>query len=807
MRKKACLMILTGALVTFSPLAAPFSWSGAYAYAAGQQDAAVPLLRNTFQQYLVRYELPEEMLQPLMQQKELLLPLIAAGIRLDHERLVLDESANRSIGREWEFWLELARRTEDQRLAEPLLAWLSDKRPLISSYLLTETLEAVLPPGEEQRLIALLPAAHEEGAEVILNLLERRGKLTEQQLTAWMHTYREQPQLIAIVTYLAAKADGPGKLVQFYQSGQVPAERQARLLGQVLWNLTVDDAAKLRGATVDPLAGQMIDARLVRERGDREAAKRLLQSGMKHGFLLPLDGLTERFLAEMNPDSPLAQGIQTYQEIRGTSYFFGEDDGRWIAYEAGGKDLAQPQQAVPAWLAFLEAYPLHPAADDAAYRLARCYQELGELEEALYWFDQARKRGDRDMDYDAAGQILYTLDVLLGAHAHRQLAVDRLPGWMKPMLQYAQAVQTLRAGKYQEASTALRQLTETYQGHEMTLPEAREGEPTDGLGFESFDNPLHRYYPFWEHVQKQREWADRLAALEQQIHTHSGAEKARLQYEQAALIYRTPLLYYNHLWRGERQAFFWFGHIKAAEYDEAFSAYLHRFNHLLRAKELFGRINLGEADPETGAKTLFTLALLHSKLSDYGEEIRYVATKAQLARQVEGYAQQLVQRYPDSVLADDVLLLRYHYSRDKEVLQELLTRYPDGDVTPKARELLAEQQAETGYFYDPLYTILPYQKLTLADSRLPDQVRHWIMQESKRQAEGMKQDGPWLYLYLTAGPNEMVSYQLISDSQGDRLEFRRDAVSPGTSGAGQTTILRVPIHLLMNGQLTWKANE
>jgi|GEM_PF-3401077 len=807
MRTKTCLIMLTGALAALSPLASPVSWGNQYVYAAEQQNAAAQLLRQTYQHFQERNEVAAEHLPELLQEKERLLPFIAAGIRLHSERLVLDEGQSRSIGLEWGFWLELARQLKDQRLTEPLLAWLSDKRPLIQSYLLGETLDAVLPKGQEHRLVALLPSAHEEGAGIILNLLERRGKLTEPQLTAWLQAYRDQPQLLAIASYLAMQPKGPEKLAQFYQSGQVPADMQARLLSRVLWNLTREDAAKLRGITTDPRAGQMIDGRLVRERGDREAAKRLYDSGTKHGFLLPLDGLTERFLAEMFPDGPLAQGIQRYQEIRGTSYFFGEDDGQWIAYDAGGKDHSQPQQAVAQWLAFLETYPLHPAADDAAYRLARCYQELGQFEEALYWFDQARKRGDRDLDYDAAGQIFYTLDVLLGAHEHRQLVSERLPDGIQPLMQYAQAVQTLRTGKFHEASAELRRLAETYQEHEMTWPGAYEGEPDGGGRFERYDNPLHTYYPFWAHVQEQRVWTDQLAAWEEQINKHTGAEKARLQYEQAALVYRTPLLHYNHLWRGERQAFFWFGHIKSAEYDEAFSAYIRRFNHLIRAEELFSRINLREADAETGAKTLFTLALLHSKLIDYGEEIRYVATKAQLARKVAEYAEQLVQRYPDSDLADDALLLHVHYSRDMDVLRALLTRYPDGDVTPKAREMLAQPNADTGYAFDHLFTILPYQKLTLEDSRLPGQVRDWIAQESKRRTEGMKKEGPWIYLYLTAGPNEMISYFLVSGSEGDRIEYQRVAVRPGSPQAGQTVILRVPVQLLMNGQLTWKANE
>lgn len=118
---------------------------------------------------------------------------------------------------------------------------------------------------------------------------------------------------------------------------------------------------------------------------------------MEYGFYTELDGLSEKYIADLLPTGKLRQGINAYEQIRGFPYFhqFAGEKDQWLAYQSYGKDFAQPQEAVKQWLSFIQSYPNHPALDDAAYRLARSYQLLGEYEGALYWFDQAQKIGDK----------------------------------------------------------------------------------------------------------------------------------------------------------------------------------------------------------------------------------------------------------------------------------------------------------------------------------------------------------------------------------------------------------------------------
>ena len=76
----------------------------------------------------------------------------------------------------------------------------------------------------------------------------------------------------------------------------------------------------------------------------------------------------QAYVAE-NPDSYLAKGCKAYEAISDDPYF-GPDIDRF--------DPARfkPETEIEKWPAFIAAYSRHPGADDAAYRLGRCYEIL-----------------------------------------------------------------------------------------------------------------------------------------------------------------------------------------------------------------------------------------------------------------------------------------------------------------------------------------------------------------------------------------------------------------------------------------------
>ncbi|KUK40532.1 MAG: putative membrane protein, partial [Clostridia bacterium 62_21] len=92
------------------------------------------------------------------------------------------------------------------------------------------------------------------------------------------------------------------------------------------------------------------------------------------------------------PQSYLARGIEAYERVRGQPYFAIEreeqEPGAWPP-RFYGDDQYDPAREIPGWEKFLAAFSRHPAADDAAYRLARCYEIQGRWADALNALHQA----------------------------------------------------------------------------------------------------------------------------------------------------------------------------------------------------------------------------------------------------------------------------------------------------------------------------------------------------------------------------------------------------------------------------------
>jgi TolA-binding protein len=816
MRRKTCVLLLSGFVAAFGPFcslgysaASASAMSAASRQAAEEQADIGKAISASYQRFMAGEAISGETIQLLRQRKDELLPLLQSGIAMHGSILQVDDDQDRNFYREWQFWLELARLIGDPRVEPFLTAWLSERRPLLDSYQLSETLSDLLPSGREEVLLAQLDRASSAGTAVILHVLAERKKLSEAQLQEWLKKYANQPQIGGMIDYIAGRPNGKEQLMHLYDSGTIPLSMQRRIIGHLASTDEWDWLKKQAERTADPYIEQLIDIRLVRDKGDKQAAARLYGSGMKHGFLLPLDGLTEKFLADLYPDGELAKGIAAYEKIRGSRYFYHDDGENWHSYQSSGSDFRQPKQAIPQWLSFIEKYPLHPAVDDAAYRLARCYQQTGEYERALYWFHQTTRLGDRDLLFDAMGQFLYTLDVEMGADALAELDSSRLPDWAKPWTQYSLAVEYLRQRDYARAKAELQRFIATYQGKNLFLLNG-EGQDrnTDFLAKDELVYSPHVfYYPFWQKVERQLALAAELAAQQARAEQASGAEKAKKQYELAATIYRSPLLYYNYLWRGERQSFFWLGHIKYMEYNEALDRYIGRFNHLVQAIDAFSRINLEQADAETAAKTLFSLALSHSKLIDYGEEVRFFASKTQLGQQIIRLSETLVKRFPSSQLADDALLLAYHYSQDRQYLQQLLERYPQGDQAQQARAILensGKQTADQNYRHDPLRATLPCQTLQLSDWRVPPQIREWVEQHRGADYQGIRQDGEWLYAYISAKQGEQAFVEVETDLSGTFFRYARQKQNLNVGREFGDLLIRLPYRFIQQNKLEWK---
>lgn len=813
MYKQMVAGLLSGTILATMPLTLPgmgpqgdaqaYAAEGSAAGNAQSVQLSAQLVR-VFQAYKESGDgtLDPKLVTELLQQKEQLLPYLLAGLTLADNRLALHKDTEYDSYYEWRFWLKLAEQLPNAQTKAALLGWTTEKNRLIpDTYLLEDTFEQVFKREDEQLVEQALGNASASGAEVILTFLEKRHHLDEQKLRQYADVYRGKPQLSAIISKLGHVKNGLETLKTLYVSKEITEEQRQDILDAMLYkgDKSREDLAWLRqlasDATTSLQVEQEIDEALVYQHGDIAAAKRLHDSGMAHGFAFSLSGITEKFIAEQFPKGKLQQGITEYEAIRGKSYFSLDEDSFW----ANGRDFSHPEKAVSQWLSFIQKYPNHPALDDAAYRLARCYQLLGQYERALYWFNQAQITGDRDLGYDASGQYLYVLDVDLTAKGLAELDTTKLPAWTKEWVDYTLAVEYLRQHEYAKGAKALETFIATYKDQEQQ-PFDHEEEAGEYYSW-------NEDYPFWQKVEEQRALAAKLANMAVEVEQATGAVKAKRQYALAAEISRNPLLYYNHLWRDQRQSFFSFGQIKYMDYHEELDRYIARFNHLFQARALFAGIDLQEADQETGAKTLFSLMLMNSKLIDYGEEVAYHQSKTLLGAEMLKEGKELRKRYPTSELADDALLLMYHYTRDQSLLDELLRDYPNSDKAAEAKQILQDKESEEkpAYVYDRLESYPPVQRLSEQDWRLPQQVQTWVKEHEGKTGKYLLKDGEWQYAYLVPAAGETATISLRTSLSQSMFQYYTSTTSDdAASGKRTASLVRVPYRYVQHAPVVWE---
>ncbi len=446
LKVRPATLLLCGLATMTLPFAGGDVWLRAapvFAQAADMSQTALSQwIQSVYSEYQENGDLSAATLQKLHDQADALIPYIQAGILISANRIPLTTAYSQNIYSEWNFWLRVGHEVNKPQLQEPLLRWLTDKRPMPDPFAYARAMRDLLPAGKEDLLKAELAHASYDGTGAILDILSSRNKVTSEQLEAWLKSPVGAAHASQYIGYLANTPDGKARLMQLFDEPSLSAEAKRSIIFQLSGKENVGWLRKVASTTTDPYIEQTIDAQLVWDHGDTAAAKRLYESGMKAGFLQPLFAPVERELIKLYPDGELAKGIKHYSEIKGSPYFFGGDDEAW--YTPRGADYAQPEAAIKQWLDFIQAYPKHPAADDAAYRLARCYQMLGKFDQALYWFEQATQIGDRDISYDAVGQFLYMIDVEMTEKDFANMDQSKLPDWQKAWLQYAAAVSTLR---------------------------------------------------------------------------------------------------------------------------------------------------------------------------------------------------------------------------------------------------------------------------------------------------------------------------------------------------------------------------
>lgn len=430
--------------------------------------------------------------------------------------------------------------------------------------------------------------------------------------------------------------------------------------------------------------------------------------------------LLMRALVEDLPTGFLARGVRAYEGVRGTAYWWdvrryddpdgpagtgGETLGQTRSQVFYGPQAYDPVREVAGWPAYLAAYRRHPAADDAAYRLGRSHELLaarfaegGSPERVRYllaaaWaYLAALELPDGDMAWDARNRLLYLIDAVateadleamaarLGEEARAEaglvgtLVRPALGADLGLAVEYALALRSLRAGRYEEAA---RSLTATL----ASLPD--EG-PWDPLALRTAQTRAA--------VEHQAAMAEALVQLQQQQAAGSATEAVEAAYGEAALIYREPFLFHLALWHGERARYLAFGHVFTAAAREPDRTILAqdaaRQITYVRALALFNQFLAADPPEPWRERALFSKGMSLYHLLHYGTEVQAWRSPEALTAELVETFQAFAARYPASSLADDALLMVGVYGEAPEVLRELVQRYPDGDKRSVAEELL-----------------------------------------------------------------------------------------------------------------------
>ena len=500
------------------------------------------------------------------------------------------------------------------------------------------------------------------------------------------------------------------------------------------------------------------------------------------------------------PQSYLGRGIKAYEEVRGQSYFEidrPEEQSYTYWVSSYGDEEYNPDREISGWEKFLAEFPRHPAADDAAYRLARCYEIKGRFADAVKMLQKARFLPDGDMNYASGGRLVYILDVKMTYEQLKALSLNKLEQPLNAYVDYSLAVKEIRRDDFRQAAAMLEEFLK------------QEADPAGKYVF-PFDLYNVDKYDFRGSVEKQLVDVKKLAGLKSQWEVSKAPADL---YNMAAAIFHNEMLYYNHLWAGERQSYNWLGYINDTRYGHTpaemadFIREMINYNHSL---PYFQQIDQDQSSaPELKARALYSTGLCYIGLGGWGDDASFAFNLPEIWGKVISTYQQFVKLYPDSTMADDALLALGAYTGDAAYLQRIIKEYPASDVMKKAKNLIEDMKSPYYTYYIPVTVVgwsVPFKIISLDDEIIPQEIKNWASANISQPFTGSKTSGKWSYLLISAGQKPTAGYsveviRIYVKEDKVKVYYRVDGPAPGQVAAQVITcpyvLFRIPANKMM----------
>lgn len=720
------------------------------------------------------------------------------------------------------FWIDLAAGLPDGR-GLPLLLRYLDRDPPAPPGNLAAALAQAAPAGragDDLLWSGFEKASSWSARQAALGALRRRAALTasaiRERLFAPGLPLEARLHLVEALRLLPGKraAEWEGWFEAYEEAGQRLPPEEARAFRRRLaeawpWGAPAEvrrRLGELAQAASDPPLRQRLLARLWQEgREERwlaalaaEVEAHGWQAGVPHWELL-------RTLVERRPKGRLAAGVRLYEQVRGLPYFAWDRRDESIYWLMSlGDEQYRPEEEIPGWHAFLERFPDHPGADDAAYRLGRCLEIQGDYPGALAAFYRALELPDGDLRFAAYGRILHLLDTLRAEEFQAfHPWPEGLPEELRWPVAYGEAVALLREGRYAEAADALGRLLEGQEEPDSLRPALFALRPT----------AMDGGYPLGAMLDRQRASARALAELAQAAEAASSPEDgARARYELAARIYHDPYLFYNHLWAGKRQAFYWLGGVNAHLYGALtarFRDYVRRSHHLAQALPMLEALAGPDAPPALRARALFSVGRAYTELLSAAEEAQVLFPPEELRRRAAAALEGFLALKPRDPLADDALLMLAAVTRERRYLEELVARFPQSELRGRAEQLLQEGLPCVGT------ARLPFGRVRPGDPSVPDAV--WTalaeLREGGQPGHRLIQAGEGTYLVVFR-PGEVIRIDALWQAGPDQIGFRVEAGEwarqvrrvVGTATDPDSEVVWIPFPLRSaSGEADWPA--